>query len=53
VDWWIFRVATSELFRASPREVRGWGLPDVLAAHAVLDEHDAILEEARRKSERG
>lgn len=37
VDWWTLRIACSEQFRTAPREVREWGVPDLLEAHAALD----------------
>jgi hypothetical protein len=53
VDWWIFRIATSETFRAAPREVRSWPLLDVLHAHLILDADEEIRryeEQEQRRS---
>lgn len=41
VDWSVHRIATSELYRVSPHEVREcWTWREVLEANAVLDAFD-------------
>lgn len=49
MDWWIHRVATSELYRAPPPAVVAWGLPTVLACHAVLDEVERARADAAKE----
>lgn len=49
VDWWIHRVAISELYRAPPPAVVAWGLPMVLACHAVLDEVERARADAAKE----
>lgn len=52
VDWWTLRIACSEQFRTAPREVREWGVPDLLEAHASLDALEIAQPAIQRQRER-
>lgn len=44
----VHRVATSELYRSSPTEVRvRWAFRDFIAAHLILDAADAARAEVQ------
>lgn len=48
VDWWVWRIATSEHLHDSYADIRDrWSFGDTLHAHLVLDAIDAAKPEPR------
>lgn len=43
MDWWVYRLATSERFSTDPHTVRNvWSYAEQVEAHKALDALDAI-----------